>query len=283
MTRDIERILDGFLADGTNELADRVLDAALTDINKTPQRRSWWPTWRFAHMNIYAKTAIAAAAVVVVAIVGYRFLPGSGGIGSDATPTPRPSAEPATGSLDPGVYYLDSAAVTPARFTFEVPAGWTARSDGYIYKHGDQPEELGLNSYGAVTHVYADACHSAGTLTEVGPTVDDLVDALDAQVGTDTPGPVDVTVGGLSGKRVDLTVAAEVDPATCRNAGVIQVWADPSETSFFAFFPNTGPASVYVVDVRGKRVVIVVGHSPASPAADVAELDAIFDSIQFAP
>ena len=39
----------------------------------------------------------------------------------------------------------------------------------------------------------------------------------------------------------------------------------------------------YVVDVSGKRMVIVARHYPGSSAADVAELQGIVDSIQIQP
>ena len=44
-------------------------------------------------MNTYAKLAAAAAAALVVAFVGYRLLPGNGGIGGQPTnpPSPTPS------------------------------------------------------------------------------------------------------------------------------------------------------------------------------------------------
>ena len=42
-------------------------------------------------MNTYAKLIAAAAAVLVVAVVGYQFLPRSGGIGGQPTIAPSPS------------------------------------------------------------------------------------------------------------------------------------------------------------------------------------------------
>ena len=42
-------------------------------------------------MNTYAKLIAAAAAVLVVAVVGYQFLPGSGGVGGQPTIAPSPS------------------------------------------------------------------------------------------------------------------------------------------------------------------------------------------------
>ena len=42
-------------------------------------------------MNTYAKLAIAAAAVVVVAVIGINLLPASGGIGGQPAVSPSPS------------------------------------------------------------------------------------------------------------------------------------------------------------------------------------------------
>ena len=42
-------------------------------------------------MNTYAKLIAAAAAVLVVAVVGYQFLPGNAGVGGQPTVAPSPS------------------------------------------------------------------------------------------------------------------------------------------------------------------------------------------------
>jgi hypothetical protein len=42
-------------------------------------------------MNMYARLAAAAAAVVLVAVVGYQILPRNGGVGGPPTPAPSPS------------------------------------------------------------------------------------------------------------------------------------------------------------------------------------------------
>ena len=99
-----------------------------------------------------------------------------------------------------------------------MPAGWSARADGYVYKNADQPDELGLTTF-VVTHVYADACKSEGTLTAVGSTVDDMVSALVDQVDSDASAPVDVTLGGHPAKRIDVSIPADLDLSTCRHPG----------------------------------------------------------------
>ncbi|NJD29592.1 MAG: hypothetical protein FIA92_15040 [Chloroflexi bacterium] len=105
-----ERILDAYLAPEADRLADRVVEAALADIARTSQRRSLWPAWRSNRMNTYTKLIAAAAAVLVVAVVGYQFLPSNGGTGAQPTSTPSPSPTAAPGGVVQ--YQLDGAPAT---------------------------------------------------------------------------------------------------------------------------------------------------------------------------
>jgi hypothetical protein len=88
---EFDRIARAWLAEGPTRMADRAVLSALEDIHTTRQRRSWWPAWRSNRMNTYVKLIGAAAALVLVAVVGYRFLPGNGGVGGQPTTAPSPS------------------------------------------------------------------------------------------------------------------------------------------------------------------------------------------------
>ncbi len=107
--RDTTRIVRSWLQTDEHESADRVLDAVLDQLDTTPQRRAtWWPVRRLPQMNTTAKLAIAAAAVVVAAFLGIRFLLPGQNVGSDG-PTPTPSPSPAafhSGSLAAGTYVM---------------------------------------------------------------------------------------------------------------------------------------------------------------------------------
>ena len=90
--RDVTRAIRSWLHEDRHEDVSRVAGAVLDHVETTPQRRARWPARRLSDMNTYAKFAIAAAAVLVVAVVGYNLLPGRGGVGGPAaTPSPSPA------------------------------------------------------------------------------------------------------------------------------------------------------------------------------------------------
>jgi hypothetical protein len=72
-------------------------------------------------------------------------------------------------------------------------------------------------------NVNADACDQHATLPNppIGPTVQDFLDALDAQVNTEMTPPVDVTMGGVTAKRIELRSSTD---APCR---IVRWWKDP--------------------------------------------------------
>lgn len=92
--RDFDRAVDRWLDDGSDATPPEVIDVVLLAVRSTPQeRRSWWPAWRTTRMNTYAKLIAAAAAVLVVVIAGYQFLPGRSGPGGPTTaPSPTLAA-----------------------------------------------------------------------------------------------------------------------------------------------------------------------------------------------
>lgn len=99
--RDIDRILDAFLAEGVHEVPDRVLDVAFARIERTSQRRIARTPWRFPQMTPTLRFAAIAAAALAIGIV---LVPAVGP--SDivtpsptAAPTPYPSPQPMPAAL----------------------------------------------------------------------------------------------------------------------------------------------------------------------------------------
>jgi hypothetical protein len=92
--RDTTRIVRSWLEEGVTALPDRVLDAVLDQVPATPQRRSWWPARRFHQMNVPARLAFAAAAVVIVAVAGVQFLAPNQHVGGPPSAAPSTSSAP---------------------------------------------------------------------------------------------------------------------------------------------------------------------------------------------
>jgi hypothetical protein len=106
--RELDRLLGAFLAEGHDELADRVIDAALVQIDHTPQRRVMRMPRRFQTMPMITRLA-AAAVIGVVAVGGTFFLlrpgqssevggPGPMTVTPIVTPAPTPVPTPAATS-----------------------------------------------------------------------------------------------------------------------------------------------------------------------------------------
>jgi hypothetical protein len=289
--RDTTRLVRSWLEEGVTALPDRVLDAVLDQVPATHQRRPWWPTRRFADMNTYAKLATAAAAVLLVAVVGYQLLPSKPGL-SGGVPTPSPSPTPAlspsatpalpTGSLAPGTYTQRGTAYTSAPFSFAVPAGWSY-ADGNIFK-GTHTEAAAvtIDSW-LVDHVYPDACRSSGRSVAVGPTKAELVAALTAQVGVKRTGPTSVTFGGLPATRFVLAEAAGMPASGC-DGGILHIWADVggSDAGGEPIAPGS-TQTIYVIESAGHATAFAVQRPQGTSAADLAELQSILDSVTFLP
>ena len=138
--RNVDQLLNAWMDLGPTTAPDRVADAARLEAAATrqlPAILSRWAPRRFPLMNSYAKVALATAAVVLAALLGYNYLvaPNVGGprlFGPDPTPTPSPGpaaidftqlAGEGT-ALQPGPYVIDYGA--PVEVTITVPAGLVA-------------------------------------------------------------------------------------------------------------------------------------------------------------
>jgi len=205
---------------------------------------------------------------------------------SAATSVPPSSSIPAgDGSIEPGTYQIPKSAWSVADFTVTFPKGWTVQY-GHVYaKHSNADDELGGDTgfYAVVPDaIYADTCvgSNSGELMDVGPSVDDLAEALLRQPGPMKSGPVDTTLGGYPAKRIDLTVPKGFDLSACNLKDIgLQIWYSPPADKYFVLLQSE-IASVYILDVHGQRQVFLTGHSSAASPEDVRELQTVLDSIR---
>lgn len=119
----------------------------------------------------------------------------------------------------------------------------------------------------------SDPCAEAGADIPVGPTVDDFANALADHPLLDTTDPVNVTLGGYSGKYEELQT-----PADLSECAFFRPW-DPG---IYAQGPGQR-CRIWILDVDGIRVVIHADDYAETSPEHQAELQAIVDSIQIEP
>lgn len=248
-------------------------------------------------MNKLVPAAVAAAAVLVVAVVGYNLLPGVSGPGAPTTgPTAQPTVAPSPSpAATPGLKtvtirpFEDLQCAPPAPsgcvedsrddsmvFTVDIPVGW----DSISVEGNDWPDGAALE-FARGFSLYSDPCRPTDGIAladdadiEVGPTVAEFVTALDTHPLLDVTTPVDVTLAGYSGKYVVLSAPADI-------SGCVRYRPIGGDTIY-----AQGPAMrwhLWVLDVQGIRVVIEGFDFPGTSAQHQAELQSIVDSIQITP
>lgn len=241
---DMDRVLRTWFESGPSSMPDRVVDVVSDRIGRERQRPAWRLRWRPYQMNSTVKIAAALAAVLVLAVVGWNLMPGrSGGVGGGPSPTVSPSAEssPSTSPSGSAVFpawYRNSeisaaAGILPAgsatsrafapRVTFTVPEGWVNDLDVAI-AYGLFPDSKANQAEYALSGEIAQGIfmvsvespyffckaweETQGTAAERGA----FLVASDAFVVSE---PVDVTIGGLTGKQLDVRLDPDRPTATC--------------------------------------------------------------------
>jgi hypothetical protein len=135
---DTEQILDAYLSPKADRLSDRVIEAALADIARTPQRRALRVPWRFPRMPAFTHaTGIAALAIVAVVTAGglvYLDSPAPSGPGGppiaprvsqapSAVPTTAPTPE--SSDVAPGITGWTMYTSEVHGFAVGYPEDWT--------------------------------------------------------------------------------------------------------------------------------------------------------------
>ncbi len=281
--RDVTRAIRSWLDEDRHEDASRIAAAVLDRVEATPRRRpSWWPARRTPTMNKIFGLAAGAAAVVAVTAVGINLLPWNGSGAGGPQPSPSPTAVPrvpSSGSIEPGTYL-----VTDGDSTFRVtfPAGWDVVDGQDFRKHRDQRGELSFGIYSRDINVWPDSCATRELPPSTGPTADDLVAALLAQENSDVSEPAEITIDGLPGVRLDVSVPEGLDTAACVPEA-LRIWSDAADNANRLAFGGPGTTPIYIVETPSGRIVLGTGADPVATAPDKAELQAVLDSIDFEP
>jgi hypothetical protein len=301
-SRDPDRLIQAFFDEGLDELPDPVYDAVRDRIEQTRQQ-TVIGRWKTSFVNKNMMYGLAAAAVVVVAIVGYRLLGDSSLGGPSPTTTQQPTAtpsNPADGSLpvgSPFAWLDDSGGAVPVRVT--IPAsGWYGDPGFFALeknKDSEPPDAVGVLVFNerSAWSVPGDACNWESSLPDTpSATIEEFVAALSAQASRDASAPVDIEVDGHAGKSITLHMPSDLAHTT---AGV---FPDCDYRSFCQFVdPEAGGAPVdtcartaqtpgqvdelWIVKVNDALVVIDAAYYEGTPDELVEEQRAIVDSITF--
>ncbi len=310
-SRDPDRLVRAFLAEGEELLDDQVYDAVRAAIERTPQRAGIGP-WRSPIMNKIVGFGLAAAAVIAVVLIGSQlFGTTNGGFGADPTatatsqPTPEPTQEPSAAPVWTGLpegAHVVTGTNDPVQVTVDIASpGWRAlpefdavdRDDDSL----DPPETVGALllawgwPVGTGINVYGDACQWSATLPDAPATTpEEIAAALFAQEATDASAPVDVAVGGFEGKAITLEVPMSYD---LPNATREEKFGD-CDSDIFGFYGVDGESEparnalgagqideLWILDVEGSIVILDAAYSPATPAELVEEVRAVAESATF--
>lgn len=229
-----------------------------------------------------------AAVAVVAALVGGFFL--SPGVWRDTTVSPAgpvatPTSIPPTVAVGPGTGSSVFAGSSPY-----VPVTYTMPSDGWqadnVFVVKWQTFQV-LVAFVDVANIYTDGCQWKRVDPQPGPSVDDLVDAYVNEVeGVTVVG--DVTVDGFKGKQIryavpDFRKGTDSREGECQGDqfGLVQEdnRSDSGNAPFLWAQTPKQQNEVWILDVDGTRLVILVGYPPNISEKDRADLDTILNSI----
>jgi hypothetical protein len=172
----------------------------------------------------------------------------------------------------------ETAADDSIRISYTVPEGWAFGFGAAVTK----PSAGTVAPSGMSLHflrggwLFSDPCLKVDTMpdVEVGPTAEDFAEALAAHPLLDVTTPVDVSLGGYSGKYLHLQVPSDI--SACPES--YYPWAP----AFYAQGPNHR-WHIWSLDVDGVRVVIQSGDFAGTSPENLAEMQAIIESIEIQP
>jgi hypothetical protein len=232
---------------------------------------------------------VGVPAVVVMSAVIALVLAScqAGSSAPSPTPTVEPSAAPSPtplprlngqGPLDPGSYQVNAGLSTDV--TVAVPTGWSTDTDWVVIgpRGNDLPDGMAIRFYTIPNLAVNPLDYGEGNLDPpVGPTVDDLVQAIVTHPAWTATEPTDITIDGQAGQLVAITIPMDAKlPAD----DTFYLYADPAGGGIWGFAPGQ-TFDWYIVDVGGQRLIVDSFHYPDTPEEDLAAQRAVVESVQF--
>ena len=223
---------------------------------------------------------------VAILMIAARVLAACSSAGDDtqagtsvSSPAPTLSSSPSTlPSSDAELKSLGPVSGATYRITMDLLDGYEAAEGEPVFgTDGGQ----GISAW-TVGNVYAEPCHSAGTLLDppIDASVGGLVAGLASQKYRHASAATDVSLDGFTGKYMELTVPAGIDLADCDH-GQFRTWVDPI---LGARWLEPGQRDLlWIVDVDGTRLVIDAALGPETTQHDRADRIQMVESIRIEP
>jgi hypothetical protein len=187
--------------------------------------------------------------------------------------------------LSPGVHVLDlvsrenppgSGPKHLPRIAITLPKGWY-NYDGWGMNDGGTL----IVSFWDVAKVYGTPCRwQTKPKIAPGPSVADLASALARQPLRHASRSRNVTLGGFRGKYLGWSVPSKIDFARC-GQGYFESWTAKGWASD-RYQQGPGQADrLWILNVKGQRLVIDAAYMPWATRKQRAELDRVVHSIKF--
>ncbi|HZM72181.1 MAG TPA: hypothetical protein VFC71_02295 [Candidatus Polarisedimenticolia bacterium] len=207
-----------------------------------------------------------------------------------ATETSEPTPVPACPEglpYNPGTYLWSAKDTQTVPLTITMTEGW--KGCGLAFKELGEPGGVMMIGAWDVVNVYANPCHWRDSLMDppVGPAIDDLATALEAQELTEAEPSAEVTIDGYAGKHVRVEVPVDLDTRDCDADQIpeFRFWDGPGGSDWYL---GAGDApgligEAWIMDVDGRRVVIQAASFLDAGEERRDEIHGIVESIDFLP
>jgi hypothetical protein len=251
-------------------------------------------------MGTYTVTMSANGKALSLATVADACAARAGAVAGDWNRSDCPDASsPCLGPLDAGRYV--SANFNPfvphtawvanyAALAYTVPAGWTNIEDCdgcYTLARQGAPDSEGIFLFSDVAAHLQDAACTNDVAPGVGQTASAIATWLTTLSGLTTEPPTPVTLGGLHGVTLDVSIAPSWKHACSYSDGqpAVPLFTDPLKGGFDWGVAGAGRMRVNLLDLPDGRVLLVEFEAASKSAFDalVTEATPVVQSFQFKP